>query len=341
MNRANLTLCVKVLCVMAFMALSLILVFGLTIEWWGPRLGTWLAEPGLAHPIQADAIVVLGSTTDRVQHGSELFEAGFAPRMAITGSSSNTYDSAMTEAARARDRAIACGIPAGSIDLLGGTSSYEDALAIKDYVERNAINSITLVSDWPHARRAAASLEAVLGESNLTFGFSAVATPYQPDNWWKSEAGIVRVLIELGQSAFYWSAHGVHTWQVGPLEADTVGLLALIVMGLVLTTITTIVMRRWALRHLLDIPNERSLHVTPTPRGGGLAVVATVVVLLVAGRAFVTESSSWQLPYVGVALGIAGLGWVDDRYQVAPTHRLIIQLLLVGVFVGALGPVYH
>ena len=32
--------------------------------------------------------------------------------------------------------------------------------------------------------------------------------------------------------------------------------------------------RRWALRsNLLDIPNERSLHTRPVPRGGGLAIV--------------------------------------------------------------------
>ena len=36
--------------------------------------------------------------------------------------------------------------------------------------------------------------------------------------------------------------------------------------------------RAWALRRcFLDVPNERSSHVQPTPRGGGLAVVLVTI----------------------------------------------------------------
>ena len=42
-------------------------------------------------------------------------------------------------------------------------------------------------------------------------------------------------------------------------------------------------MRRYALtRQLLDIPNARSSHTTPTPRGGGVAIVAWLAVVGVA-----------------------------------------------------------
>ena len=36
-------------------------------------------------------------------------------------------------------------------------------------------------------------------------------------------------------------------------------------------------------RAILDHPNERSSHARPTPRGGGLAVVASVIVVWSAG----------------------------------------------------------
>jgi len=46
--------------------------------------------------------------------------------------------------------------------------------------------------------------------------------------------------------------------------------------------------RRWALRcNLLDIPNERSSHVVPTPRGGGLAIV--IVTLIGSGALWVIK----------------------------------------------------
>jgi len=43
----------------------------------------------------------------------------------------------------------------------------------------------------------------------------------------------------------------------------------------------TFVLRRYALsKRLMDIPNERSSHVVPTPRGGGVAIVMSFVLAL-------------------------------------------------------------
>ncbi|XRA82238.1 hypothetical protein RPN52_09415 [Pseudomonas putida] len=56
----------------------------------------------------------------------------------------------------------------------------------------------------------------------------------------------------------------------------------LIVLATVASCLMTAVLRRYALsRSLLDIPNARSSHTLPTPRGGGLAfVVAFLAALL-------------------------------------------------------------
>ena len=48
--------------------------------------------------------------------------------------------------------------------------------------------------------------------------------------------------------------------------------------ALALTFIGVAGIRRWAGRgRMLDIPNVRSSHTRPTPRGGGLAIVAVVL----------------------------------------------------------------
>jgi len=40
----------------------------------------------------------------------------------------------------------------------------------------------------------------------------------------------------------------------------------------------TALVRRWALRRaVLDVPNERSSHSSPTPRGGGLVIAASAL----------------------------------------------------------------
>ncbi len=87
--------------------------------------------------------------------------------------------------------------------------------------------------------------------------------------------------------------------------------------------------RRYALRReMLDIPNQRSSHSVPTPRGGGVAIV------IVASAAHLV--AAWLYPgqaglvlLLGMTLaGYATLGWLDDHYDLSTIVRLLVQLLL-------------
>ena len=89
--------------------------------------------------------------------------------------------------------------------------------------------------------------------------------------------------------------------------------------------------RDFALRRaLLDRPNERSLHTTPVPRLGGVAIVlACYGVLLLALRERAAEHALW--PWLLAALPVAALGLLDDLRPLPAGLRLLIQL---GVAVG-------
>lgn len=85
--------------------------------------------------------------------------------------------------------------------------------------------------------------------------------------------------------------------------------------------------RRFALaRAVLDVPNERSSHAVPTPRGGGIAVVAGVLlgmaVLAVAGA--VPERVAVGLG--GGTIVVAVAGWLDDLRGMSKSVRLTAQL---------------
>jgi Fuc2NAc and GlcNAc transferase len=86
--------------------------------------------------------------------------------------------------------------------------------------------------------------------------------------------------------------------------------------------------RRYAQQRLIDRPNERSSHVVPTPKGGGLALIAAFLaagtVLALAG---VLERRTATALLPGVA-AIAVLGWVDD-------HRHLRNLLRFGFHIVA------
>lgn len=86
-------------------------------------------------------------------------------------------------------------------------------------------------------------------------------------------------------------------------------------------------------RHVLDRPNERSSHVTPVPRAGGLAVLLGLTVAA-GGAAFWRDV---DVPWVtAVALLVfAAVGLVDDLRSLGVRVRLCVQV--AAAFVAVIG----
>lgn len=89
---------------------------------------------------------------------------------------------------------------------------------------------------------------------------------------------------------------------------------------------------RWfALRAgILDIPNHRSSHTRPTPRVGGLACAAGVVVAIVASSLSGQPFPWWVM---AGALTMATVGLADDRSHISTLLRLGLQVA-VGLICG-------
>lgn len=88
--------------------------------------------------------------------------------------------------------------------------------------------------------------------------------------------------------------------------------------------------------HFLDMPNERSLHATPTPRTGGVGVMVGV---LAAGAWLAVLGSPGRpegLALLGAGL-LAGLGLVDDRRSLSARFRLLAQVAVAGLFLATAG----
>ncbi len=107
-------------------------------------------------------------------------------------------------------------------------------------------------------------------------------------------------------------------------------LVAMIVCG----GLTAMLIPRLQRAQVIDIPNTRSLHVAPVPRGAGLAIA--LVVTLVQTGLLVSGVWSGQPAVVtmGVAVGFAALGWSDDRASRSVAVRFAVQALLSMVFVS-------
>ncbi len=75
-------------------------------------------------------------------------------------------------------------------------------------------------------------------------------------------------------------------------------------------------------RSLLDVPNERSSHTSPTPKGGGLAIVAVVLsgVAILRLTGTLGRGESWAI--LGGGALVAMVGWLDDRRDLSASTRL-------------------
>jgi len=105
-----------------------------------------------------------------------------------------------------------------------------------------------------------------------------------------------------------------------------------ILLSVVFSLLLTYVVRIWSInRAIIDIPNERSSHTNPTPRGGGIAIAVTWFIVISIMRFF--DKLDCDL-YFALLLGlpISIIGLVDDIITVSARSRLIIQILsAVGV----------
>ena len=102
-----------------------------------------------------------------------------------------------------------------------------------------------------------------------------------------------------------------------------------------LTLLLTGFFRHYALSHdLLDLPNKRGSHSVPTPRGGGVAIAITFLLLvpLFSIKGGLSFSMTWAM--LGGGICIVLIGFLDDHKHVA------VGLRLSAHFVGAIWALY-
>jgi Fuc2NAc and GlcNAc transferase len=83
----------------------------------------------------------------------------------------------------------------------------------------------------------------------------------------------------------------------------------------------------------MDHPNKRSSHHQPTPKGGGIGILAAFLIC-----SLFTKISHW---FWFPALSISLLGLFSDRFEISPQPRLLIQFItafFIIIGIGGLDP---
>jgi UDP-N-acetylmuramyl pentapeptide phosphotransferase/UDP-N-acetylglucosamine-1-phosphate transferase len=113
--------------------------------------------------------------------------------------------------------------------------------------------------------------------------------------------------------------------------------IVLFVVLFLLSFCLTYLYKNWAIKQsILDVPNERSSHVIPTPRGGGIAIVLVFYTCLF--YVYLNGQVSRQLFLAllpGIALAI--LGSLDDVKPLSPLIRILAHFVCSGIALYFLG----
>ena len=105
----------------------------------------------------------------------------------------------------------------------------------------------------------------------------------------------------------------------------------MIVLVPLLSALGTVAILAFGRKWLLDHPNERSSHVTPTPRGGGIGVVVGFLVGI-----WIVGDPVLRLLVVPVG-AMAVLSLVDDLRELPAGVRLVVQALIAAGALALLG----
>jgi Fuc2NAc and GlcNAc transferase len=121
-----------------------------------------------------------------------------------------------------------------------------------------------------------------------------------------------------------------------PLEPLIAAIIASVLAAMLSWWATGRVMQWAKAREILDIPNARSLHVEPVPRGGGIAIAGAV--LAINALAIIMGYVSRD---VGLVAGISAacygtLGALDDYRSIKPSVRFLVQIIIAVTAVYAL-----
>lgn len=103
--------------------------------------------------------------------------------------------------------------------------------------------------------------------------------------------------------------------------------------------LTLVVKRAAGHLGLIDVPNERSSHALPTPRGGGLAIAISSLAAMGVLTALGIMPAHLLLAIGPGGAAVAAVGLIDDITPLTARVRLLVHFIAAGWAVVCIGPV--
>jgi uncharacterized SAM-binding protein YcdF (DUF218 family) len=195
---------------MRSMAFIVFLIAALVIAWFIFResiltgIGNYLILGDHLEP--ADLIHVIAGTDDRTDYAISLYQQGLAEEIFFTGGWCEKHQ--VVHSLHVKERAISQGVPAAAIvtDETVIDTTYAEATRLKEYISHGAkkINTVIIVSDPFHMRRAQWTYRKVLGD---LVKIQMAPVPFElarlQRRWWTDPSSTKMVKDEYVKMIFY------------------------------------------------------------------------------------------------------------------------------------------
>jgi uncharacterized SAM-binding protein YcdF (DUF218 family) len=163
-----------------------------------------LVSQHASNPEKSDVIIVLGGDNGlRVRKGAELYKAGYASHVILTGIDERFYHPGHPNW-RER-RMIALGVPKKAIKVdTKSKTTWEEAENTSNTMEKNGWRSAIVVSDPPHMLRLHQTWSrAFEGSSKKIILVSTNPSWWNQVIWWKNRQSYQFVISEIKKNLFY------------------------------------------------------------------------------------------------------------------------------------------
>jgi uncharacterized SAM-binding protein YcdF (DUF218 family) len=176
-------------------------------------------------PQKADLIVVLnGRDAERSLAAVDLYNQGYAGLIIMAGLVKQPGSDEFWKRVGGNfngkvffQRAIeAMGIPEKSFQFIGNgvTSTYDEAIATRQFLKENGYKSILIVTSKWHSRRAYLTFKSVIKDDGIkVWIYPSKYDTFDPNAWWKSENNIELIVDEYIRFIYY-----IVSFRISPFE---------------------------------------------------------------------------------------------------------------------------
>jgi uncharacterized SAM-binding protein YcdF (DUF218 family) len=167
----------------------------------------WIVSDSIA---PADAVAIFGGGVERRPFAAaDYFHRNLVKRALISNISSSKAEAlgALPSHTNAnRNVLLKLGVPEGAIEIFGDrvSNTYDEALALRAWAERNGIHAIIVPTEIFPSRRVNWILRRVFQNTNIRVQVVALESGnYTREDWWRHEQGLLQFQNEIIKYLYY------------------------------------------------------------------------------------------------------------------------------------------